>query len=118
LGVASKRRNILNNIEECVCVCVFFLENSTADLTEKPFGSTQVKPNGRRHDWTFPCSLISLNLGLLWYQTGALSLSHQPSRQQFREVFLITHNCRVLKIFKEPAGFPQKEPTVQGRLFD
>ncbi len=31
---------------------------------------------------------------------GALSLSHQPSRQQRREDFLITHTYRVLKIFK------------------
>jgi len=46
LGVASKRTNILNNIE--VCVCGFFPENATADLTEKllVIQSTQVTPNG------------------------------------------------------------------------
>jgi hypothetical protein len=30
----------------------------------------------------------------------------------------MTIDSGILKNFKEQAGFPQKEPTVQGRLFD
>lgn len=63
--------------------------------------------------------LASLNFGLLWYETGALSLSHQPSRQHHRGVFVITQSCRVLKIFKikEPLDLDfQNKSRIKGPL--
>ncbi len=81
-------------------VCVFFLENSTADITEKLLVVLKWSPTVEDMTGLSLCSLTSLNLGLSWYQTGALSLSHQPSRQQRREDLVITHTYRVLKIFK------------------
>ncbi len=100
------------------CVCFFPWELNSRHYW-KAVGSTQVKPDGRGHDWTFPLLANKFELGLSWYQTGALSLSHQPSRQHSREDFLITHTHRVLEILKikEPLDLDfQKKSRIKSPL--
>jgi hypothetical protein len=77
-GTSQQLNNILMISMRKKIRCCSFVWNTTVDPTDKMLAVSQIRPSSRGHGRAFTHSPAGLNLGPLWYQTRAISLSHHP----------------------------------------
>jgi hypothetical protein len=77
-GTSQQLNNILMISMRKKIRCCYFVWNTTVDPTDKMLAVRQIRPSSRGHGRAFAHSPAGLNLGPLWYQTRAISLSHHP----------------------------------------
>jgi hypothetical protein len=77
-GTSQQLNNILMISMRKKIRCCYFVWNTTVDPTDKMLAVPQIRPSSRGHGRAFTHSPAGLNLGPLWYQTRAISLSHHP----------------------------------------